>query len=276
MIADPKHTMTAVPPALNHATIGAGSVRHKRLRPARNAFSYPAFFLRMPLRSLQRSPWPWRWLKKNRPALFALHDADHGDGRPLLDWIDALLARAGIHDAEGEIWLHTFPRLFGFVFNPVSFWICERRDGSVRAIVCEVNNTFGERHCYVLAHAGGAPLSWGEPLTAAKVFHVSPFCRVEGQYRFRFMLARRGGAERFIACIDHDDATGPVLETSIEGRLTPLTDAALLRAFVRQPVFTFGVVARIHWQAAKLAWRRVPFVSKPARPAAEFTHQLTP
>jgi DUF1365 family protein len=90
------------------------------------------------------------------------------------------------------------------------------------------------------------------------------------------MLARRGDAERFIACIDHDDATGPVLETSIEGRLALLTDAALLRAFARQPLFTFGVVARIHWQAAKLAWRRVPFVSKPARPAAEFTHQLTP
>jgi hypothetical protein len=268
--------MTAATPASNHATIGLGSVRHKRLRPARNAFSYPAFFLRLPLRSLQRSAWPWRWLRRNRPGLFALHDADHGDGRPLLDWIGGLLERADIVDADGEIWLHTFPRLFGFVFNPVSFWICERRDGAVRAIVCEVNNTFGERHCYVLAHADGAPLAWGEPLTADKAFHVSPFCRVEGRYRFRFVLVQRDSAARFIACIDHDDAFGPVLETSIEGRLAPLTDAALLRAFTRQPFFTFGVVARIHWQALKLAWRRVPFVSKPAPPAAEFTHQLTP
>lgn len=244
--------------------IGVGSVRHKRLRPARNAFAYPAFFLRLPLRSLAQARWPWRWLRRNRAGLFALHDADHGDGRPLLAWIDDLLARAGIADARGEIWLHTFPRLFGFVFNPVSFWICERTDGAVRAIVCEVNNTLGERHCYVLARDDGTPLQWGETLTAAKVLHVSPFCRIEGGYRFRFLLARRDGGDRFIARIDHDDARGPLLETSIEGRLAPLTDAALLRTFARQPMFTFGVVARIHWQALKLLWRRVPLVSKPA------------
>jgi hypothetical protein len=256
----------------NHARIGIGSVRHKRLRPARNAFSYPAFFLHLPLRTLATMPvsnWPWRWLRHNRAGLFTLRDADHGDGRPLLEWIEDLLARAGITDADGEIWLHTFPRLFGFVFNPVSFWICERRNGAVRAIVCEVNNTFGERHCYVLAHPHGAALAWGEPLSAAKAFHVSPFCRIEGQYRFRFLHARRVDGERFIARIDHDDARGPLLETSIEGRLAPLTDAALLRAFVRQPLFTFGVVARIHWQALKLVWRRVPFVTRPARVAAD-------
>jgi len=256
---------------MNQAAIGLGAVRHTRLRPAHNAFVYPAFFLRLPLRSLPSARWPWRWLCRNRAGLFAINDADHGDGRPLLDWIEDLLARAGVTDADGEIWLHTFPRVLGFVFNPVSFWICETRDGAVRAIVCEVNNTFGERHCYVLAHPHGGALAWGESLTAAKVFHVSPFCRVEGRYRFRFALARRATGDRFVARIDHDDPLGCVLRTSIEGRLAALTDATLLRTFVRQPLFTFGVVARIHWQALRLLWRRVPFVSKPAPQRVEFT-----
>jgi DUF1365 family protein len=86
-------------------------------------------------------------------------------------------------DATGEVWLHCYPRVLGYTFKPVSFWYCHRRaDGSLRAIVVEVNNTFGERHCYLL----DAP-RYGVELQARKVFHVSPFCEVEGGYRFRFM-----------------------------------------------------------------------------------------
>ena len=95
-------------------------------------------------------------LGMNRAAPMAVLDRDHGDGRPLLEWIDALLADHGIADAGGEVWLHTFPRVFGYVFNPVSFWFAHRSDGSLRAVVCEVNNTFGERHCYLLAQGRSA------------------------------------------------------------------------------------------------------------------------
>ena len=129
-------------------------------------------------------------------------DRDHGDGRPLLAWIEQLLVRAGVHDADGEIWLHCFPRMLGYAFNPVSFWFCERRDGALRAIVCEVHNTFGERHCYVLAHDDDRPIAWGETLRARKVFHVSPFCAVAGSYRFRFLLAARADGTHFVARID--------------------------------------------------------------------------
>ena len=254
--------------------IGFGSVRHARLRPAAHRFAYRSFFLRLPLRALGGAPIGLRWLASNRFGLFSLHDADHGDGRPPLAWIESLLARAGIDDAQGEIWLHAFPRVLGYVFNPVSFWLCHRADGALRAVVCEVNNTFGEKHCYVLAHEDGSPLRWGEELVATKAFHVSPFCRVAGRYRFRFMLVHRSGADaggRFIARIDHDDADGPLLLTSIEGRLEPLTDARLLHAFLAYPAFTFGVMARIHWQALKLWLKRVPFFTKPAPPAAVLT-----
>ena len=107
----------------------------------------------------------------------------------------------------------------------------------------------------------------GEELVAAKMFHVSPFCRIEGGYRFRFLEAR-GHA---VARIDYDDADGPLLLTSLSGRMAPMTDRTLLSAFLHLPLFTFGVVARIHWQALKLFYKRIPFVPKPHPPAAEVT-----
>jgi DUF1365 family protein len=249
--------------------IGHGQVRHARLRPVAHRFAYRSFFLRLPLRTLATAPWPLRGLGRNRAALFGVHDADHGDGGPLLAWIERLLADGGVGDADGEIWLHTFPRVLGYVFNPVSFWFCHRADGALRAVVCEVNNTFGERHCYLLAHGDGRAIAWGEELTAAKVFHVSPFCEVRGRYRFRFMLAERS-PRRFIARIDYDD-DGALLQTSIEGRLAPATDAALRRALFAYPAFTFGVMARIHWQALRLWLKRVPFFSRPERPPVQVT-----
>jgi uncharacterized protein len=249
--------------------LARGQVRHARRRPAMHRFAYRVFFLRLPLRTLAAQPPAWRWLKFNRPAIFAINDADHGDGRPLLDWIDGLLRGAGIDDADGEIWLHTFPRVAGYVFNPVSFWIAHRADGALRAIVCEVNNTFGERHAYLLAHPDGRTLTWGEELTATKALHVSPFCSMQGQYRFRLMLApaRDAHPARFVARIDYDDEQGPLLETSISGELGALTDRALARAFLAFPLFTLGVIARIHWQAAKLWFKRVPYFTQPADPA---------
>jgi DUF1365 family protein len=253
--------------------IGFGQIRHTRLRPAANAFAYPGYFLRLPLRALAAQPQLAGWLTLNGRGVFAVNDRDHGDGRPLLAWIDDLLRSEGIRDADGEIWLHTFPRVLGYVFNPVSFWFAHRADGSLRAIVCEVNNTFGERHCYLLAHRDGRPLAYGEALDARKVFHVSPFCRIEGRYRFRFMLSRPEGlsAQRWVGRIDYDDDEGPLLMTSVSGELEPLSGRSLLRALAGYPTFTFGVIARIHWQALRLWLKRVPFLSKPEPPAQHVT-----
>ncbi len=189
-------------------------------------------------------------------------------GDDALAWIDALLRDAGIADADGEIWLQCYPRVLGFVFKPVSFWYCHRACGSLAAIVAEVNNTFGERHCYLLA---GADLAFGRELQATKVFHVSPFCRTEGSYRFRFMRTASAPSERgsrIVARVDHDDAAGPLLQTSLSGELQPLVSRAIRRAFFRVPLMTLGVVLRIHWQALRLWQLRVPFIAKPAPPGA--------
>ena len=254
--------------------LSMGLVRHSRLRPAPNAFSYGVYTLMLPLRTLGEAGFGSRLCSRNRFNLLSFHDRDHGDGRtPLLTWIDALLRDEGIVDADGEIWLQTFPRVLGYVFNPVSFWFCHRRDGALRAIVCEVNNTFGERHCYLLD--SGDVLPWGRELASRKVFHVSPFCAVEGGYRFRFMRTTQQigeqPVERIVARIDYHDAQGPLLLTSVSGTLQPLTDASALHAFLRHPLMTLGVIARIHWQAMKLFFKRVPFFSKPIPPAKALT-----
>jgi DUF1365 family protein len=238
-------------------------VRHRRLRPREHAFAYPTYFLMLPMRALRAEPAPA--LRRNRAGLLSFHDRDHGaGGGDALAWLDELLRSEGVLDADGEAWLHTYPRVAGYAFKPVSFWYCHRADDSLAAVLVEVNNTFGERHCYLLA---GPDLAFGRELSARKVFHVSPFCAVQGRYRFRFMRT----ADRTVARIDHDDDTGPLLQTSVSGHLAPLTERSARAAFFGMPMMTLGVLARIHWHALRLWFKRVPFFSKPAAPQAFIT-----
>lgn len=253
----PKAPQTVTGPLL-----GFGQVRHTRLRPVRNAFAYPSYFLMLPMRALKAGG--GGALALNRRSALSFFDIDHGDGRSpaqggALAWLDELLAKEGVLDATGEVWLHCYPRVLGYTFKPVSFWYCHTNEGQLRAIVVEVNNTFGERHCYLLDHP-----RFGAELRADKVFHVSPFCPVEGGYRFRFMLT--GDMGRTVARIDYDDAHGALIQTSVSGELEPVTRQALRKALWRYPAMTLGVMARIHWQAFKLWCKRVRFFSKPLPP----------
>ena len=240
--------------------LGFGHVRHTRHKPARNSFVYPTYFLLLPMRAMRLKK--NHALAHNRSALLSFFDSDHGDGRSnSLEWIEELLQSEGIDDATGEIWLHTYPRVLGYTFKPVSFWYCHAADGRLRAVVVEVNNTFGERHCYLLDE----PV-YGREMKADKVFHVSPFCTLAGGYRFRFMHSSHHGVQTTMARIDYDDAEGPLLETSVGGTLEPVTRASLRKALWGYPAMTFGVMARIHWQAFKLWRKQVPFVKKPRLP----------
>ena len=240
--------------------IGFGQVRHTRLKPARHAFAYPTYFLMLPMRTMRKSG--DGLLARNRRGFLSFFDSDHGDGRSdALAWLDELLLREGVEDASGEVWLHTYPRVLGYTFKPVSFWFCHGADGALRAIVVEVNNTFGERHCYLLDEP-----RYGQELTAEKVFHVSPFCSLEGNYRFRFLRTTQDGVEKTIARVDYDDEAGPLLQTSVSGDLEALGKASLHKALWSYPAMTFGLIARIHWQAFKLWRKRIPFFRKPRPP----------
>ncbi|GAA4426075.1 DUF1365 domain-containing protein [Acidovorax lacteus] len=252
--------------------LGFGQVRHTRLRPRRHAFAYPTFFLMLPMRRLAAHSGA---LAVNRRGAISFHDCDHGDGRGpeqggALAWLDGLLRAEGIDDATGEVWLHCYPRVLGYTFKPVSFWYCHRPDGSLRAILVEVNNTFGERHCYLLDQQP----RYGQELAARKVFHVSPFCEVSGGYRFRFMRtpgSPDAAAGRTVVRIDYDDDQGPLIQTSVSGTLEPVTPATLRRALWGYPAMTLAVIARIHWHALQLWAKRVRFHRKPEAPASIVT-----
>lgn len=251
-------------PDIEQAWIGFGQVRHVRLRPASHVFSYGNWFVLLPMRTLATCA--NQGIGINQRATVSFFDQDHGDGRgPEMGgataWLDDMLAAHGIEDATGPLWLHTYPRVLGYTFKPVSFWYCHRPDGSLRAIVAEVNNTFGERHCYLLDHP-----ALGVESVASKVFHVSPFCQVAGRYRFRFMHTQRNHEPRTVARIDYDDDHGPLLQTSVSGKLEPMTPQTLRRALWKYPAMTWMVMARIHWQALKLWLKRVGFHRKPPVP----------
>ena len=263
--------------------IGHGLVRHVRLRPKRHAFDYSAYFLMLPMRALKAiQAGPLNLDKRqqidlaiNKAGMLSFFDVDHGDGRQpeqggALGWIEELLESENIQDAHGEIWLQTFPRVFGYTFKPVSFWYCHRADNTLAAILAEVHNTFGERHCYLLPQP-----KFGRTEIANKIFHVSPFCEVSGQYRFRFMrtakpprgaLIDANALERLVARVDHDDTQGPLIQTSISGTLVPATQEEIRRTLWRYPLFTVAVMFRIHWHALLLWLKRVPFFAKPEPP----------
>ena len=253
--------------AFHRPLIFRGEVMHARRRPATHAFVYPVFFIRLPVdhgASLDTT-----LFSVDRPNLFSVRTRDHGprDGGELHPWIRDLLRREGVESADGAITLQTFPRMLGFVFNPVSFWWCRDRAGALRAVLCEVNNTFGEHHNYLVAHRDGRPILPDDVLEARKVFHVSPFCPMAGRYRFRFRETREGVRIH----IDYDDGDGTLLATSVSGVAEPMTTRALLKIFAAYPWMTLGVVLRIHWQAVGLWAKRVPYFRRPPPPSQETT-----
>jgi DUF1365 family protein len=185
--------------------------------------------------------------------LLSFRSQDHGprDGSPLLPWIENLLRERGL-PADGEIVLQTFPRVFGYVFNPVSFWFCHDRSGALIAVLAEVNNTFGG--ATATCCTAGEPLRDGEEMRPTSCSTSRPSMKSKAA-----TASASTCSAGQLARIDYDDAEGELLLTSISGKPRDWSAAALLGAFLRMPFLTLGVIARIHWQALKLWLKGVPF-----------------
>lgn len=251
------------------AEIIVGTVMHERLHPRKHRFSYPVFCLRVNLARLDELNNLWFGVDCPRPMSLRRKDYGPRDGSCLLTWVRTLLSDAGLpHD--GEVHLQTFPRMLGYGFNPVSFWYCHDAQGALRSVLAEVNNTFGERHLYLLQAKDAAAITRQSRLECRKVFHVSPFCKVEGHYQFSF----RDGEQARFAGIDYHDAEGLLMRTCISGKSLAYSHANLRRCLLRQPMLTLGVMARIHWQALRLWLRKVPFYRKPEPPNAMLSHDI--
>lgn len=240
----------------------AARVMHRRHVAPFYRFVYRVFYLLVDIDHLPALSRRLRLFSYNRFNCLSLHDRDHGDGRGLRAWAEDLLREHGVDLAGGRIRLLAFPRVFGLVFNPISLWYCEHADGALRAVIAEVNNTFGEKHSYVLASAG-APLPYGPMPEKDKCFHVSPFFDNRGRYRFTLDEPGR----RLRVAIRETRENLPLLDATIAGQRRALNDRVVLAQVLAMPWLMLKVVAAIHWQALKIWVRGGRFHRKPEPPA---------
>jgi len=227
----------------------AGEVVHQRFAPRRHHLRYRLYQMLVDLDELPGLARRLNLFSHNKFNLFSFYDQDHGDGsgRPLTAYVAGLLADAGIVHDGGPIRLLCLPRLFGYAFNPLSIYYCFDRAGVVQAMVYEVNNTFGERHSYVIP----AMVSDSGPIRQSchKVFYVSPFMDMDMVYQFDLSLP---GAHISTAVRGATREGVPLIFAAFTGARRDLSDAALLATLLAYPLATLGVVAAIHWEALKL------------------------
>lgn len=234
----------------------AGVVSHVRTRPRRHRLKYRIFMLSIDLDELDALDAGLRLFSVGRFNLTGLHPRRHGDGSPapLKAQVEAHLARAGIATG-GRIDMLAMPAILGSAFNPLTVYFCHAADGALSAVLYEVNNTFGERHSYLIP-ADVAP-------RADKAFYVSPFMDMDLSYAFQIVEP----GERASVAVNVSDAEGLLLATSFVGDREALSDRALLRAWLGHPWMTLGVLAAIHWEALKIWLKGEKIRTRPPAPA---------
>jgi DUF1365 family protein len=245
-----------------------GDVIHQRFTPRRHRLRYGMFQMLFDLDELPRLASRLRLFSHNRFNAVSFHDADHGTGGDgdLRGYVRGLLAQAGLSLGEGRIALLCMPRILGHVFNPLSIYYCHRPDGALAVMIYEVNNTFGQRHSYLIPAADAA--GGGVRQRCGKGFYVSPFMDMEMTYEFKLS----GLGKTISTTIDGRGPDGEhLIFATFAGARRELSDRSLLRVLFAFPFMTLGVVAAIHWEAMKLAAKGIRLRRRPPAPTAAVT-----
>ena len=266
--------------SLSEVKMAWGLVRHQRKQPRPNGFAVKACFVRLRFKQGDAKvafSEKCAGLTIDRGGLFSVQAKDYGLEAHNLKFPEFLpnfkktIEEASNTLLDGDVVLQTFPRMLGFAFNPVNFWFFHRADGVCPVIACEVNNTFGERHFYLLQAAQAGPIDQGALLSCQKAFHVSPFFPVSGRYEFRFM----NQGDRTLARINYFENNEMRLSTSVSGEMRTPTRKLWFLTVCKYGWFTAMVVLKIHWQALKL-WRKgATFHPKPDVPKNKISHTQT-
>ncbi len=245
------------------AAIYHGDVVHERLRPKHHKLRYRVFSLMVDLDHVAELGQRLRLFSHNRFNLFSFHDRDHGpgDGQDLAAHLRTLLSSAGLDAFGTRILLLSYPRMLGYVFNPLSVYFCLDGAGRLGAIAYEVNNTFHERKTYLLA-AKGDNEDRSLYQKCAKSLYVSPFNTARGTYSFHVQPPD----ERVAIGVAVRDDEGPLMRAHFAGAHQPLSDAALARLALRYPLMTLKVIGGIHLEAFRLWWKGVPLVRRHPEP----------
>lgn len=245
-----------------------GHTFHKRLEGSGNAFRYAVDYV---LIEPEREPPRTALFSRNRFNVAAIHDRDHGGERRNgkgSKWVRETLRERGLTGLAGmRVLLMAQPRVLGHWFNPVAFWLILDDRDCLRAVIAEVNNTYGDRHSYLCHREDLGPIGPKDELRADKIFHVSPFLPIAGAYQFRFDL--KPDRIAFSITLRHSQDGGGGLLATLTGKREPLTSRALLSTLVQRPIGSLRVLTLIHLQAIKLKLSGARFRSRPTPPATE-------
>ena len=245
------------------ADLYVSEVMHRRSRPKAYEFVYRVFNIVLDIDRIPETASRRRLFSHNRFNLFSFRDRDHGprDGTALRPWIEAQLAAAGMPEAAANVRLLCMPRVLGYGFDPLSVWYCCDAAGTLRAVLYEVKNTFGDQHGYLMPGAESGPTDH----EFDKIFHVSPLIGMNARYRIR----TASPDEKLAVSIRESDEDGEFLVATLTGDRRDMTDRALLRQFLRVPFMSLKVIAAIHWQAIRLMLRGVKYTNRPQPPAQD-------
>lgn len=250
---------------IKRSAIYTGEVVHARHRPHAHKLRYRVFSMLLDLDELSSLDGSLRMFGYNRRAVFSFQDTDHGAGEKggLKNWVVSHLGSAGIdiHEQHLRVEMLCYPRIFGYVFNPLTVYFCHDRrgNGQLAAILYEVRNTFHERHTYIIPVAADAGASVKH--SCAKEMYVSPFVPMECTYDFS--ISPPGAKVR--VSINESDADGPLLFASFVGKHRELSDRQLLISLLTYPLMTVKIMGAIHWEALRLWFKGNPiYRHKPA------------
>ncbi len=246
----------------------AGEVVHKRFAPRRHRLRYRMFQILFDLDGLPDLDRRLRLFSYNRFNAFSFHDRDHGDGAAcsLREYVDRVLGSAGLSLNGGRVALLCMPRVFGHAFNPLSVYYCHDAGGGLVAMIYEVNNTFGQRHTYLIP--GTSSADGVARQTCSKGFYVSPFMDMDMTYEFTMTVP----GESISTVVNGRGPTGaPLIHAAFAGRRRSLTDSVLGGTLLSYPFLTLGVVVAIHWEALKLFTKGLRLRHRPALPPTPVT-----
>ena len=240
-----------------NSSIYNGTVIHKRFKPKKHFFRYSVFSLFIDLSELNQLDNSIKFFSFNKFNLISFFEKDHGDrdGSSLIEWVKKNLKENNISSENIKIKLLCYPRILGYVFNPLSVFFIYNSKNKLISILYEVKNTFGEQHTYIFKVEDDLNLFQHN---CSKKFHVSPFIEMNCNYFFRILKP----GEKISVIIDQYHSNEKILYASQDGKRADFNSKELLKSYLKHPLMTFKIISAIHYEAFKLWTKGIKFISK--------------